>query len=355
MIYLAATNVLFLMRYYLMRMGTLRDQIYVPVLLGLFLVSAFRYEVGCDWSGYYFQYLRAESWSWSEAIETREPVWWWILHQLRTFEIPYPWINVASSAIFFFGIHVLAKRQPDRLAFLILLFPILIINMPMSAIRQGAAIGIMCLAFAAFMDKRLLRFLAFTLLAATLHSSALIFLLLAPLVMGQYTKTRLAFAAMLSMPGVLLLLDSSIAELISDRYIENDRDAAGAAFRAGVLFISGLFFFVFLRIAWRRDFPEDYSLASVGSMLMLVMLALVPISSVIGDRFGYYLIPIQTMIFARLPYLSIEANRRFFIAAPYIGLILLFAVWTSISRHFQICYLPYQTWLFGYPDTAWLF
>lgn len=75
---------------------------------------------------------------------------------------------------------MLARRQPDPLGFLVLLFPILIINMPMSGIKQGAAIGLICIAFAAFIDKKLFWFTAWTLLASTIHNSAIVFLLLIP-------------------------------------------------------------------------------------------------------------------------------------------------------------------------------
>ena len=37
-------------------------------------------------------------------------------------------------------------------------FPILVINMPMSTIRQAAAIGIMCFAYNAFNDRRSILF-----------------------------------------------------------------------------------------------------------------------------------------------------------------------------------------------------
>ena len=52
-----------------------------------------------------------------------------------------------SSFTFFFGAHYMAQRQQNRIAFLILLFPVLIINMPMSGIRQASAIGALCIAF----------------------------------------------------------------------------------------------------------------------------------------------------------------------------------------------------------------
>ena len=78
--------------------------------------------------------------------------------------------------------------------------------------------------------------------------------------------------------------------------------------------------------------------------------AMLPVSSVIGDRLGYYLLPIQAMIFARAPFLRTGLNRNFVILAPYLGFLLFFGVWTTLSHHFSACYLPYQTWLFGFPD-----
>jgi hypothetical protein len=55
------------------------------------------------------------------------------------------------------------------------------------------------------------------------------------------------------------------------------------------------------------------------------------------------------MIFARIPYLPILRSRAIYAALPYVGLFLLFLVWTLNSRHFQLCYLPYQSWIGGFP------
>ena len=119
--------------------------------------------------------------------------------------LPYPVANIASSAVFFLGVHVLARRQPDPLGFLVLMFPILIINMPMSAIRQGAAIGLLCIAFVAFSDRRPLWFAFWVVLAAGFHISVLIFMLLLPVATGRYTRNRLLLAAFLAIPGAFAL------------------------------------------------------------------------------------------------------------------------------------------------------
>ena len=118
----------------------------------------------------------------------------------------------------------------------------------------------------------------------------------------------------------------------------------------GILGLSALYFFLFVRKKWLRNFPQDYSIASIGALGMLLTLFIIPISSVIGDRFGYYLIPIQAMIFARIPYLYFKSNHALHSAFPYLMLLLVFGVWSQLSGHFHQCYIPYDSWLFGLPS-----
>jgi len=349
MLYVATFGGLLFLRF------TKAQYLYGLVFTALFLFSAFRFEVGCDWTGYWVQYQTQLGTGWERALEDREPLWWLIIELTQRAGLPYPWLNVFSSAIFFGGIHVLARRQPDPLAFLVLLFPILIINAPMSGIRQAAAIGVVCIALCAFIDRRLLRFVLTVAVAAGLHSSAALFLLLVPLVWGGYSKWRLALAIILAAPGAYFLASGDNAELALSRYVDSGADAFGAMYRTGMLFLSGLFFMLFLRRRWLVAFPIDYKLASLGSLMMLGVFPVVLFSTVIADRLGYYFIPLQAMIFARIPYLLRGRSGQIWTAAPYAGLAAVLIVWTMTSQLFQTCYLPYQTWLFGYPESRYFF
>jgi hypothetical protein len=152
---------------------------------------------------------------------------------------------------------------------------------------------------------------------------------------------------LLALPAAAVMLQTDNAQLAISRYVDTGIDAFGAMFRVAMLSLTGAMFFIFLRKTWARQFPQDYGLVSIGAWMMLALMPMVPISSVIGDRLGYYLIPIQTMIFARVPFLALGSGRRLMSVLPYLGLLLVFAVWSARSTHFQSCYLPYQTWLFG--------
>ena len=75
---------------------------------------------------------------------------------------------------------------------------------------------------------------------------------------------------------------------------------------------------------------------------MVAMFPLSLFSSVIGDRFGYYLIPIQLVFLARLPFLAPDSP--IVALVPYVAGFVLLAVWTQVSVLFQQCYIPYQLW-----------
>src|SRR6266852_2356121 len=159
-----------------------RKVIYAIALIFLFLFVGFRYEVGCDWKGYEFLFDAARYWTMDDSLQGSEPAFSIIVYLLNYSDLDYPYINVISAAIFFIGLCVLARRQPDPLSVLILAFPVLIINLSMSGIRQAMALGVLCVAYNAFVDRKLIRYVVLVMFAASFHSSAMAFLVLAPFI-----------------------------------------------------------------------------------------------------------------------------------------------------------------------------
>ena len=183
----------------------------------------------------------------------------------------------------------------------------------------------------------------------------MLFLLFVPLVHGRYSRARLALAALFAIPGGLLMVNSEAAQIAMNRYVETGIGAAGAAFRVAFLAVSGLSFFVVLRRPWQRSKAPDFKLLSIGSLAMIGLGALVPVSSVIADRLGYYLVPIQALMFARIPFLDLGRPRRFYASLAYVALGVTLVVWALLSWHFARCYVPYRTWLFGTPASRYPF
>lgn len=321
-----------------------RSAFFVIWLVLLFSFVAFRYEVGCDWQGYEEHFEETRYLSSSEVLARREQGYWSSLIGVHAAGLEYPYINVLLAIPFFWGLAHLARQQPDPLGFLILSFPVLIINMPMSAIRQSAAIGFICLGFVAFNNRRLKQYVLFIVAASLFHMSALIFVAMAPFIKYRLSRSTIALAVVLVLPGAYFMLSDTFS-LYTDRYVDTSIEAAGAIYRSGMLAATAALFFVMLRRPFQERFPAEYKLVWIGACMMLATLPATFISSVISDRFGYYVTPIQLIILARIPYLVKGPSAALLSVSPYAALGAVLAVWTTYSFHFQKCYVPYQTWL----------
>jgi len=324
-------------------MASLREVLYYICLVGLFIFSAFRYHVGCDWSGYLniFQISESKQITW----QTKEAGFWIANQLLHYYELDYPYINVIAATFFFIGLHSLAKRQPDPYGFLTLSFPILILNLPMSAIRQGIAVGFFCIACNAFVNRRLIGFVSPVLLGGLFHSSSLFLLILTPFVRGEYSIRRAALGAAIALPGIYFFLTGNTFESYSKMYVGTHVEAFGAAFRTGLLALTGGAFLFFLDNKWKEHSPSDHNLVKLGSYLMIFSFMLSIYSSVGGDRIGYYLVPIQLVILARLPLLISGACSAPVASLPYAALGLVLVTWIRSSSLFELCFSQYQLWL----------
>lgn len=324
--------------------------LYWPILIGLFIFSGFRWTIGCDWDGYLINFYIVQAdlsrdLTWSEILGRSDAGHWGMLYLLHLYELPYIYVNVVTSALFFIGLHIFARRQFNPLIILVMAFPILILNMPMSAIRQAVAIGFLCVAFLAFADKKLVRFVVIIGLGSLFHSSILVFLLMAPFMFGDMNYKNGLLAAALALPGLFFLSGTESASVANSRYIETGVAAGGAVFRVGFIAATGAAFLFYLSKTWKRYSPEDYRLVLLGSLMMLSCAALLAVSSVMADRFAYYLAPLQILIFLKAGYLM-PAQRQLVMVLPYAALGALFFVWTQFSSFFSLCYTPYENALF---------
>lgn len=317
------------------------------VCAALFVFSGYRWEVGCDWTGYLNIFEITRQSSVEEVLGAREPGFGLLNVALHNFDLEYFYVNVAGSLLFFVGLYLYARRQENPLAVVALSFPVLIVNMPMSGVRQGIAIGFIMVAIIAYKEGKRVLYAASVLAGTTFHQSAVIFLGLAPLIRLPKTVATLGFAAILTAPAVYYASIGTVG-FYSERYGEGAADAAGAPFRTGLLALVGLFFFLFMRKRWRREFPDDYEIFAIASAFMIVSLPLALYASIAGDRFGYYLIPFQIVALERIGVLfKNDRLAPIYAIAPYISLFVFFVLWIAYSPLFGRCYLPYQNLLFG--------
>lgn len=312
----------------------------------LFAFVGFRWEVGCDWTGYLNIFEVTRQNSLEETLSGREPGFGLVNFILHNFDLEYFWVNVAGSFLFFVGLYLYACRQENPLAIVALSFPVLIINMPMSGVRQGIAIGFIMLAINAYRDGKRWLYAGTVLVGATFHQSAVLFLGLTPLIRLPKTVATVGIAAVVSAPAAYYAATGAVG-FYTERYGDVAADAAGAPFRTALLAVVGLVFFMILNKRWRKEYPHDYEIFAIASALMITSFPLALYVSIIGDRMGYYLIPFQIVALERVAILlRTDRMAPVYAVAPYFVLLVFFVIWINFSPLFDRCYLPYRSTLF---------
>ena len=316
--------------------------LYYFFLIALFLFSGFRYEVGCDWKVYNVIFnLDSAVYAFRDG-GSLEIGYYLTMVWLKQLGIGFQALNVITSGIFFLGLHAIAKREKYPLLILAFAFPFLIINLPMSGIRQGAAFGFLSIAFIAFIDKKFLKYIFFTILATSFHSSGILFLALAPIYFFKINLKNLILASIFFIPFLALVYFSSFGLIAQDRYVQGDLSSFGAYFRITVLFLIASYFILFLREKWKLLYPKDYEFILLGSLgIIFIAIFILPISTVIADRLGYYFWFFGLIILARI--ITVPGKLREVIAVgSALGLFFVFIFWTQNSPIFNSCYMPYN-------------
>lgn len=313
----------------------------------LFVFVGFRWEVGCDWTGYLNIFDLARGGTIEESLNSREPAFALLNVYIHQLGLDYLYVNVTASFLFFVGLFLFAKRQENPLAIVALSFPVLIVNMPMSGVRQGIAIAFFMVAINAYRDGKRALYAGAVLAGGAFHQSAFLFLGLAPFVGRKRNILTFLVAIALSAPAAYYVF-TTIVGAYAERYGADVGDAAGAPFRTAMLAIVGAAFLLVLRRRWREKFPDDYELFAITSVLMLISFPLAFYASIAGDRMGYYLIPFQVVILQRLEVLFRGSrDAQLLAAAPYLALFVFLASWMNLSPLFETCYLPYRSVVFG--------
>jgi len=344
-IYVAVMLLLTIFNVVAFRDKKLQRILYVVALFIMFCMTAFRWEVGCDFMTY-AQYGREaiNSLSYEDALARPEPGYWLTAVSLRDVGLGWEYIDLITALCFFGGLHAMARREPNRLLFITLAFPALVIGLGMSAVRQGLAMGFVCFAFNAFADRKRILYILLLLIAGTFHKSALAFLAMAPFLFPGNIRVKAVIGAVAAIPMVYFMGKTDAAESYANMYLNSGLEAGGGRFRVIPVGLSGLFFWFVLRKDWLEKYKFDYERMLFFSALIIGVLPLVFISSVMGDRFGYYMMPLAFSIQARAYTLFKPVTAFMVFMIPLAHCLLYLVVWISLSTLFWQCYVPYKTW-----------
>ena len=306
----------------------------------LILIIGLRDGVGMDWPGYLNILHDDEIRSLGDILTSKEPGFGLINWVSLEFGWGLYGVNVMSAMILVAGLSVFVIRQPNVWGCLALAIPVLVIQLGMSGVRQACAIGCFCFAMNAFTDGRIIRYLAFTVLAVTFHQTAIFLVPLAAFVRGRIRPAPTIAAGIVL--ALLFYYGIKDVDFYTRTYIAQDLGgAAGALPRVAFNVVAAGLLFAF-RKPWAELYP-DYRLFSVLAVLTIVLTPFVLFAEVAVDRLEYYLVPFQIAVISRVPALLPQKWAIPFTVTAFAGYAGALAVWLNFSWIAQLAWLPYRS------------
>lgn len=308
-----------------------------------------RYYVGCDFTGYLNRYLNLpygmETWL---DFTKPEAGFHFIISAVKNFGLGYVWLNIVTSGIFLYCTYIFCRHFRSPLLILALLFPIMIIQLGMSGLRQALAAGFIMLAIVQFVRGARIMTGLTVFLAGAFHTSAFIFFPMALLAGQKITSFKLVLAILLLTPVSAFFLGSR-ADVYVDRYVDQiygEMSSGGALIRYFIILIPALLFLQY-RDRIKSQSPNLDNLFFFFTIVIFGMLPIALVSTVALHRLNYYVMPASILM---LVYVARTVSSKHTLSVERLVPVFLYGgysvMWFATSKHASSCYIPYRNFSF---------
>lgn len=320
----------------------------VAALLGLVVFIGTRDHVGCDFGPYLLRYESIDpSVPVLTALSEAEPGFQLLLRLVVAAGLDFLWLNLIAAALTMGMYFLFLRAQFNPLMILALLFPVVLMQLSMSGIRQGLATAALAAATVPFLKGQRLATGLWILFGAQFHASVAAFLPIAFLAGRQISTLRLGLGVMLAGPVAAYLIADRI-ELYQDRYVEQihgEMTSGGAGFRYLLVLLPTVLFLLHHRQV-RAAFPQHFELMKLFAIIALALAPLLVLSSLALHRLTYYVMPISTVTFVSLSHLIFPPAWQIWGRLLPVLIHAVYTIaWQLLSAHAQACFLPYRSYL----------
>lgn len=308
----------------------------------LVLFSGLRYQVGPDWSGYYYIFDGYIETPIENIAFLSEPGFFLINKLADSLGLGLQGVIFFSAVIFLFGCFTYARCTANPWIALSAVMPYLVFVISMSGIRQAAAIGIGFFLFSRWNKSSILEKILLILLATSIHNSAiaLTFFLIFQFKQGTLVRLVLSFAVLFP---VMYFLDSiDKTQRYREIYIEENLISDGAFFHVLLVAIpAALYLFYRKKLVVKGLSDSNVMLASIATLALMPMLA---VSSTGVDRLTLYFSFVQMWVYPAL--LSSGVINKSLARASFAALVLAIFIGYFFYGTHASAYVPYKNMLF---------
>lgn len=312
----------------------------------LALLVGLRWRVGGDWANYEAMLDAWQGIPLSEAIRSTELGFGflsWISLQLGWGLIG---VNMMTAPLFALALVQFCRSLPRPWLALAISVPYLVIVVAMGYTRQGLALACCMLGLLALGRGSVRTFLAWIVLGALFHRTAVLLLPIAALLRNPNVFLKINYVLLILVTAYFVALSDKAAELY-ENYVVAEYQSEGALVR---LLMNALPAVLFLAMSRRfRLAPVEAAVWQWFSWISLLLLAVLfaTNASTAVDRVALYMLPLQLVVFSRLPGVVAQDSRarRACIAAVVIYYALVLFTWLNFSTHAQY-WIPFRLYPF---------
>jgi hypothetical protein len=320
----------------------------ITALAILTVMIGLRVWVGVDYANYLKAWNPADRMTLGKFLDFRpgDPVFYSMLWGLRNIGWPYWTFNLICGAVFSVGLVQFARRQPNSWLAVAVAVPYLVIVIAMSATRQATAIGFVFLGLVAFQRGNTRSFLAWIMVAALMHASAIIVLPFAGLTLAKNKFQSVALLLITAIAGYFLL-GATLGDYTRDYLGNYVSSSGGTAYRIAMNLVPAVFYLMLSRrlpfTDRQRTLWRNFAFLAIASVPLLFVIQ----SSTALDRLLLYAFPLQIMMLAWLPYLFRQKIQQLIVVfAILLYLALQQFVFLNYATHAHR-FIPYRNVLFG--------
>jgi len=317
------------------------------VALLYFLLVAFRFHVGMDWNNYLIIYESKRSASLSDLIFAREAGYgllMWVGSQTGWGII---FVNAISGLVFCWGFFAVAKQSREPWIAVAIASPLLVVAFAMSATRQALAAGLIFHLMAHWEQRGTLARMLLVLFASLFHFSSIFVMIFVALGAKAPGIVRIGGAVLVAgFVAALVRWAPDSVEAYSRLYVGSEGgklSAPGAIFQVAPLAAASLIYFAY-RGVWVRVNGETPLYANMAWAALLII-PLIPFSSVGAYRFALYFWPMAMTVYAGVPaVIQSGTARAYYRLCIVVASFALLIGWLQLANN-SYAWLPYRNWL----------
>ena len=309
------------------------------------VIVGLRHKVGGDWGNYSYLFHEIAAMPAEVAFKHSDPGYYglgWVIAQLGG---DLYMLDLACAVLVMYGVVTFARAQPLPWLALLVAVPYLIVVVAMGYTRQSVALGLTLIGLTQLGRGRVAKYVAWVLLGALFHKSALLMLPISALAASKRKLWTAFWVAVTSATGTLLLLADESDKLWKN-YIVANYQSQGGQIRVVMNAVPALLLLLFRRRLGVTD--SERKLWFWMAVFSLACLPLVQLSSTAVDRVALYFIPIQMFVFSRIQRLAANNGQRTAIVLGTLGYCAaVLYVWLNYAS-FVTSWVPYQFMPMGF-------